>query len=73
MTQQNANLDKPSVKRVIQINLQRDDCPVVHQSGGNAAELKKQLAKLRRAMAGIPLGADPAKSLRASRQQRGLV
>ena len=73
MTQPHKSLGKATVKRVIQIDLQRDDCPVIHESGGSAADLKKQLAKLRRAMVNIPLGVDPAKLLRASRQQHGLV
>lgn len=73
MAQLHTVLSEPTVNRVIHINLRRDDCPVIHQTGGNTQDLKKQIAKLRRSMVGMPLGADPAKELRKSRQQRGLT
>jgi hypothetical protein len=66
-------LRAPKVSRVIHIDLKRDDCPVMYQTGGNTQDLKKQIAKLRKAMVGMPLGVDPAKELRKSRQQRGLA
>lgn len=73
MAQLHTVLSKPTVNRVIHIDLKRDDYPVIHKTGGNTEDLKKQIVKLRRSMVGMQLGADPVKELRKSRQQRGLA
>ena len=62
-----------SVKRTVQIDLQRDQCPVVARTEGDLTEIKKQFAKLNRHLRGMALSADPAANLKRSRNQRGLV
>lgn len=60
-------------KQVHHLDMARDECPVIARSGADPATVKKQLAKLRRVMAGIPLGADPGIELKKTRNRRGLV
>jgi hypothetical protein len=47
--------------------MKRDEFPVIAISGGDAAAIKKQFAKLRKVLAGIPLGPDPAIELKKTR------
>lgn len=63
-----------SIKKTrIPLDMARDECPVIARSGGDASAVKKQFAKLRKVLAGIPLGPDPAIELKKTRNRRGLV
>jgi hypothetical protein len=63
----------PIKKAAHSIGIHRDECPVIARSEGDASAVKKQFAKLRKVLAGIPLGADPAIELKKTRNKRGLV
>ena len=62
-----------SVRRTVQIDLQRDQCPVIARTESDLSDIKKQFAKLNKHLRGMALSADPAASLKRSRNQRGLV
>lgn len=63
----------PIKKISVPLDMARDECPVISRSGGDAVAIKKQFAKLRKVLAGIPLGPDPAIELKKTRNRRGLV
>nr|WP_181716089.1 MULTISPECIES: hypothetical protein [Bacteria] len=63
----------PIKKNALAIGIRRDECPVIARSEGDASVLKKQFSKLRKVLAGIPLGVDPAIELKKTRNKRGLV
>ena len=61
------------IKNTIRQAMRRDECPVIARSGSEAPALKKQFAKLRKVLAGIPLSTDPAIDLKKTRNRRGLA
>lgn len=60
-------------KHTIQIDLQRDQCPVIARTENDLADIKKQFAKLNRHLRSMALSQDPAIALKRTRNQRGLV
>lgn len=63
----------PLKKAAHSIGIHRDECPVIARSEGDASAVKKQFTKLRKVLAGIQLGVDPAIELKKTRNKRGLV
>lgn len=63
----------PIKKTIVHLELKRDECPVIARSGGDAAAIKKQFAKLNQVLSGIRLGLNPAIELKKTRNRRGLV
>jgi hypothetical protein len=68
---------KNIINHSIQIDLQRDQCPVIARTESDLETVKKQFAKLNRHLRGMALqkdqAIDPAIALKRSRHQRGLV
>lgn len=68
---------KNLVQNSVQIDLQRDQCPVIARTENDLADIKKQFAKLNRHLRSMALpkdaSNDPMIALKKSRSQRGLV
>ena len=61
------------IKNTIHVDMRRDECPVIARSGSDAPAIRKQFAKLRKVLAGIPLSTDPAIDLKKTCDRRGLA